>query len=312
MMQAQHTDTFRESVLSVLGAPPDPAPLMPEVIETVAEEGFRREKIKYQVSLNEWAYAYLLIPDTARTPAPIVYVHHRRTDNYAVGKSEAVGLAGDKDYAVALELVQRGYITFAPDALGFEDRRAPESDGDKYDLAYNFHQLALRLLRGETLLKKVIWDVSRGIDYLETRTEVDRRYIGFMGHGYGGKMALWAAALEPRIKAAVAHCGVMTYRENLRRGEWFQVEFVVPRLMQVADVHHILSMVAPRPFLLSMVEADTQNTDAGDIYAKALPVYEKKGVSNRLAYYRYPGTEALKPNMRLNAYNWLDSWLLPY
>ncbi len=312
MMQAQHTDTFRESVLSVLGAPPDPAPLQPEVIEVVPGEGFRREKIKYQVSTNEWAYAYLLIPNTLRTPTPTIYVHHRGGKSWTLGKSEAAGLSGDKDYAIALDLVQRGYVAFAPDAIGFEDRRSPESDGDAFDQSYNFHQLAVRLLRGETLLKKVLWDISRGIDYLETRTEVDSRFLGIMGHGYGGKMALWAAALEPRIKAAVAHCGIVTYREHLKRGEWFQAEFVVPRLMQVADIHHILSMVAPHPFLLSTTEDDPQSADAQEIYQKALPVYEKHGVANRLAFYRYPGVAALKPNMRNNAYNWLDSWLLPY
>ncbi len=162
-MQAHYTDTFRDSVMSVLGAPPDPAPLQPEVIEVVSGDGFRREKIKYQVSPGDWAYAYLLIPDKLHTPTPAIYVHHRQGgNNWAVGKSEMVGLAGDKDYALALELVQRGYIAFAPDALGFEDRRSPESDGEQYDLAYNFHQLALRLLRGETLLKKVLWDISRG------------------------------------------------------------------------------------------------------------------------------------------------------
>ncbi len=312
MIQAQFTDTFRESVSSVLGAPPDPAPLQPEVLEVVAGDGFRREKIKYQVSPNDWAYAYLLIPDVLKTAAPAIFVHHRRGASWKVAKSEAAGISGDKDYALALELVKRGYVTFAPDALGYEERRSADSDGDQYDSAYNFHQLALRLLRGETLLKKVVWDVSRGLDYLETRTEVDSRYIGFIGHGYGGRMALWAAALEPRIKAAVAHCGVITYREHLRRGEWLQPEFVVPRLMQVADIHHIVTLIAPRPFLISTAKDDPQSADAEEIYKKALPVYEKHGIANRLAFYCYPGGEALKLNMRINAYNWLDSWLMPY
>ncbi len=311
-MQVQHTDTFREAVLSVLGAPPDPAPLQPEIVEVVAQEGFRREKIKYQVSPNDWAYAYLLIPDALKTPVPAIYVHHRRGADWTLGKSEAAGLSGDPDYALALELVKRGYVAFAPDALGYEERRSPDSDGEKYDAAWNFNQLGVRLLRGETLLKKVVWDVSRGIDFLETRTEVDSRFIGFIGHGYGGKMALWAMALEPRIRAAVAHCGIVTYREHLRRGEWLQAEFIVPRLMQVADVHHILTMIAPRPFLLSTTEEDPQSSDAWEVYQKALPVYDSQGIANRLAFYRYPGKEMLKPNMRLNAYNWLDSWLLPY
>jgi dienelactone hydrolase len=240
------------------------------------------------------------------------YWQQRPNHPFELGKSEIVGLGGDKNHAIGMELVQRGYIVFAPDALGFGERRSPESDGDAFDLAYSFHQLALRLLRGESLLRKVLWDVSRGIDYLETRTEADTRFVGFMGHGYGGKMAIWATALEPRIRAAVAHCGVVTYREHVRRGDFFQVEFVVPRLMQVADLHHILSMVAPRPFLLSTTEGDPQSADAADIHRKTLPVYEKHGVANRLSFYRYPGGDVLEPHMRHNAYNWLDSWLQPF
>lgn len=310
-MQAQHTDAFRESVLSVLGAPPDPTPLAAEIQGTIHLRGLRREKVRYAVSPNEFAYAYLLIPDGAKN-APVIYVHHRRSENWTVGKSETVGLAGSRDYALALDLAERGYITFAPDALGFEDRRSPDTTGAEYDQAYNFHQLALRLLRGETLLKKVLWDVSRGIDYLETRPEVNKQKIGFIGHGYGGKMALWAAALEPRIKASAAMGETFTYREQLRRGDWFQPEFVVPRLMQVADMHHIVSMIAPRPFLLSVSEGEAQDADAREVYRKALDVYKKHGAANRLSLYTYPEEDGLTTAIRHRAYDWLDTWLMPY
>lgn len=311
-MQVHHADTFRESVNSVLGAPPDPAPLQPEVLEVVPGAGFRREHIKFQVSPGECSYAYLLIPNDLRTPSPVIYCHHRHENLFTLGKAEVVGLGGDKDQAIGLELVKRGYVVFAPDAIGFGERRAPNSDGDSFDLAYSFHQLAVRLLRGETLLKKVIWDISRGVDYLETRTEIDSRFIGFVGYGYGAKMALWGAAMEPRIRAAVAHNGVITYREQMRRGEWFQAEFIVPRLMQVAEVHHILSLIAPRPFLLSTTDGDPQGTDAVEIYQKTLPIYEKQGAANRVSIYRYKTTEAFAPYIRANAYNWLDSWLKPF
>jgi dienelactone hydrolase len=311
-MQAQYTDTFRESVLSVLGAPPDPAPLLPEVIEVVAGGGYRREKIKYQVSSGDWSFAYLFIPDKLTSSAPTVYVHHRRAAAFTIGKSEAAGLNGDKDYALAAELAERGYVVFAPDAFGVEERRSLDSTGDQFDQLYLFNQLGQRLLRGETLLKKILWDVSRGIDYLETRTEVDSRFLGFIGCGYGGKMALWAMALEPRIRAAVAHNGIVTYRQQMQRNEWLQPEFVVPRLMQVADLHHILSLIAPRPFLLSATQSNPQVADAEETYQRALPVYDKHGARNRLAYYCYPGDDTFTLAMRENAYNWLDSWLLPY
>lgn len=311
-MQAHYTDTFRESVMSVLGAPPDPAPLLPEVLEAFPGEGFHREKVKYQVSPGDWAYAYLFIPDKLTSSAPTVFVHHRRAATLALGKSETAGLNGDKDYALASELAQRGYVVFAPDAFGYEDRRFSESTGDQYDQLYLFNQLGQRLLRGETLLKKVLWDVSRGIDYLETRTEVDSRFLGFIGCGYGGKMALWSMAMEPRIRAAVAHNGIVTYRQQMQRNEWLQPEFVVPRLMQVADLHHILSLIAPRPFLLSATQSSLQNSDTEETYQRALPVYDKYGAKNRLAYYCYPGEDVFTLLMRENAYNWLDSWLMPY
>ncbi len=311
-MQAHHSDTLRESVISVLGAPPDPCPLQPEVLDVAAGKGFRREHIKFQVSPGDWSYAYLLIPDNLTSAAPVVYAHHRHENKFNLGKSEVVGIAGDKDQAIGLELVKLGYIVFAPDAVGFGERRSPDSDGDTYDLAYSFHQLALRLLRGETLLKKVLWDVSRGLDYLETRTEVDSRYMGFMGSGYGATMALWAAAMDPRIRVAVAHGGVVTYRQHIKRGDWFQIEFVVPRLMQVADMHHILSLVAPRAFLLSAADSDPDSADALEIYQKALPIYEKYGAGNRVSLYRYQSNSSFEPTMRYNAYSWLDSWLKPF
>ncbi len=139
-MQAHHSDTLRESVISVLGAPPDPCPLQPEVLDVAAGKGFRREHIKFQVSPGDWSYAYLLIPDNLTSAAPVVYAHHRHENKFNLGKSEVVGIAGDKDQAIGLELVKLGYIVFAPDAVGFGERRSPDSDGDTYDLAYSFHQ----------------------------------------------------------------------------------------------------------------------------------------------------------------------------
>lgn len=312
MTQTTITDTLRQSVISVLGAPPDPAPLLPQVLDVTAETGYRREHIRYQVSPNDWGYAYLLLPDRIQTAVPVIYCHHANLGDFRVGKDEVVGLAGDRRHAIGPELARMGFAVFAPDAIGYGERRSAHSDGHSYDAAYTQHQHALLLLRGETLLRKIIWDVSKGIDYLETRSEIDSRYVGFLGHNYGGKVALWAAALEPRITAAAAHGGIITYRENLRRGQWFQIEFVVPRLMQVADMHHILSLIAPRPFLISTIAGDTHSADAEEIYQRAQPSYQKFGAGHRLSLYRYPGGNGFEPNMRFNVYTWFSSWLMPY
>lgn len=296
---------LRESIAAVLGAPPDPAPLDPEVLEVVQEDGYRREKVTYQVEPGDRAYAYILIPDALDGPTPAIFCHHQHHREWHLGKSEVVGLAGDPDQATAVELARMGYVTFAPDAIAFEERRpSPDASFDN-----NFFEFAARLIRGETLLKKVLSDVSRGLDYLETRPEVNPRYLGFIGHSYGAKVAVWAAACEPRLRATVAHCGVGTYRARIRTRVGIQIEFAVPRILQVADTDSVLSLVAPRPFLISTTTEDRHSPDAEYVYQRARAVYEEMGFGDRLGFYRYEGSHVFTAPMRRNAYRWLDGWL---
>jgi cephalosporin-C deacetylase len=48
-------------------------------------------------------------------------------------------------------------------------------------------------------------DIIRGIDYLCTRPDVDVNRIGLMGTSQGGGIVLAAGALDPRVRAVVAH-----------------------------------------------------------------------------------------------------------
>ncbi len=50
-------------------------------------------------------------------------------------------------------------------------------------------------------------DVRRTVDYLETRSDIDRERIAFMGSSWGGAMAPVFLAVEPRFKAAVLIVG---------------------------------------------------------------------------------------------------------
>lgn len=308
-----HRDASIESLKSVLGAPPDVSPLEAEILSTEELSDHIRQKIRYQVSPGDWSFAYLLIPaNRGDQKLPTVYCHHRHNQDWTLGKSEVIGISGDADEALGAELVKRGYIVFAPDAISFEDRR-PDPDAGANN---NFRELAMRLLRGETLLKKVIWDVSRGLDYLETRPEVDMSRIAFVGHGYGAKMAIWSAAFDERIRASAAHGSISSIHQTLKLGHTVQYEFSVPRLLQVADYDRVLSLAAPRPFLLSATKDDPDSSDVEDIFEKARRAYARMGANNRIDLYYYQDGGLDDPwftkQARHHLYDWLDSWLKPY
>jgi len=59
----------------------------------------------------------------------------------------------------------------------------------------------------EVFIQAII-DLRRGIDLLQTLTEVDSERIAFIGHSYGAQMGAILAAIDRRLKAAVLIAGV--------------------------------------------------------------------------------------------------------
>jgi dienelactone hydrolase len=221
---------------------------------------------------------------------PAVFCHHQHNFEFNLGKSEVVGLAGNPDQAYAHELAERGFITFAPDAIAFEERNW---SGGTFEAEY--YELASRLVRGQTLLAKVLHDASIGVDYLVSRPEVDPDRIGFLGHSYGGRMAIWLPAFDRRIRATV----------SLDRGAGIQMEFCLPGIMQHGEIEDIVASVAPTPLLLSATTEDRWSRGAQRTYEAALPAFASSTLQLRL----WPGGHAFTQSMREEAYRFLAEHL---
>src|SRR4030095_5858472 len=57
-------------------------------------------------------------------------------------------------------------------------------------------------------------DVSRTIDYLETRREVDRKKVAFYGYSWGARIGSIVGAVENRIQAMIlAHGGFHSFQK---------------------------------------------------------------------------------------------------
>lgn len=290
----------REMLLAAIGRLPERVPLRPSTLESVDCGSYRREKVEYCTEATETIRAYICIPKTVRSKAPAIFCHHQHAYDFALGKSEVVGLAGAPDQRYAAELAERGYITFAPDAIGFEERNW---SGGTSQAAY--FELSSRLVTGRTLVAKVLHDASVGIDYLESRDEVEGGSLGFIGHSYGGRMAIWVPAFDRRIRASASNCGCVNYKDSLQRDAGIQMEFCIPGIMNIGDIGDVVALCAPAALYLSAAEQDKWSRGAQEIFDHAKPHFREGSLKLRI----WPGGHVFTKPMREEAYRFLDEHL---
>ena len=290
----------RQDLDRLLGPFPTVGPLDAVVLETADCGSYVRETIEYAVEADERVKSFLLVPKHVNRTVPAIFAHHQHASQFHLGKSEVAGLAGDPDQAYASELAERGYVVIAPDALAFEERNWSNPFGRA-----QYFELATRIVQGKTLLSKCIHDVSVALDYLETRAEVDPLRFGFIGHSYGGKMAIWAPAIDDRIRASVSNCGCVNYRDSLVRDTGVQMEFCLPGVLQVGDVEDVVRLVAPRALLLQATSDDKWSRGAGSIFEYARSSFPE----GKLKLGCWPGGHVFTPEMRQTAYRFLDEHL---
>lgn len=232
-----------------------------EVIERKEFDTYFQEKIVFYNEGGEHIPAYVLIPKNITEKTPVIYCHHQHASNWKIWKSEVIWLAWDPNMAYARELTELWYITFAPDAIAFEERQniLPDASG-------NYFELAQRIIRWENLLWKTLSDISLWISYLCSREDVDPHKIWFIGHSYGGRMALVAPIFDERIKATVSHCGCVNYKNSIARNIWIQMEFCVPGILQYWDIEDIIRIPSNCRFLVSGTTDDKYSYGISELH----------------------------------------------
>jgi hypothetical protein len=87
-----------ESIAALLGPFPAHVDLDVEEVEEVEEVdcgNYIRWKVLYSVAAGERVAAFVCVPKDAQAPTPAVFCHHQHAGDFALGKSEVVGLSGD-------------------------------------------------------------------------------------------------------------------------------------------------------------------------------------------------------------------------
>ena len=295
--------------LRELMGPTDPPP--PTDLVTLSSEDlgpYRRDRVLLRGDGRTSIPAWLLVPHQSNGGG-IVSIHGH---GYVHG--ESVGVHGDDpaaresierhSYAYGARYAELGYVVVNPDLRNFGARLDDEQRRrDPCDLnAFRLQQF------GINLVARQVSDLRACLDLLAAHDAVDPDRIGATGLSYGGRLTMYLAALDERIRCAVASGCLNVFRERLCIDSSCGAQFVFG-LLSAGDTPEVFGLIAPRPLLLELGTRDGTSPEifAMDAYSQIQCVYRAAGVPERLdidifeSGHKYSGAKA---------FDWFERWLL--
>jgi RNA polymerase sigma factor (sigma-70 family) len=224
----------------------------PEVEHLSAERGenFTRHELRVKLA-PQWTpwHCYLLVPD-GKGPFPaVVTVYYYPEVAVGLVPPRKPQLKSDTaDYA--LRLARRGFVALS---LGWH----PEKDGPHCYPDYGKPQLQA--------LSFFAYVAANAYNLLAGREDVDPRRVGIVGHGFGGKWALFGASLcEDYACGAWSEAGVTIFNPTEHDANYQERGYLGQERVGAGgrsaydmiregghDLHELQALMAPRPFLVS-------------------------------------------------------------
>jgi dienelactone hydrolase len=262
------------------GFPAQRAALRPQTLDARDFPAYRREKFVFESRPGLQVLGYLLTPRDSAPPHPAMIClpgHGRGVDDIvgidAQGRERADKPGYQHDFA--LQVVEHGMAAVAIEPLAFGCRRDPVTRKKGAEATACQPSAGAALLLGQTMVGWRVYDVMRAIDWIETRKELDARRVGCVGISGGGTVTTFAAALEPRIRAAMISGYLNTFRDSVLSLSHC-IDNYVPGILNWAEMYDVAGLIAPRPlFVESGMKDDIFPVEASKAsFARVSKVYE--------------------------------------
>lgn len=250
-----------------------------EVLSETRLENFAQRRVRLEIAPGQTGEGWLLVPD-APGPRPAALVVYYEPETSA-------GLSTNALRDFGYQLARRGFVTLNIGTPGGNAWK-PET-GTAQCQPLSFHAYV----------------AANGWHALANLPQVDRARIGVVGHSYGGKWAMFAAALWDKFACvAVSDPGIMfdETRSNVNYWEPWYLGFdsaqrrpktgipsadnprtgAYKRMIESGrDLHELHALIAPRPFLVSGGAEDPPMRWTA--LNRALAVNKLLGFTNRVA-----------------------------
>lgn len=302
----------RAKVFECMMTPPKAAAAWDmEVLGEEQRDGYKAQKIAFNINAYFRITAYLLIPD-GKGPFPTVNALHDHGAHLFIGKEKMIRpfftpeeqdapakqalcqeILDDADewakqlydnQYVGDYLAKHGYVVLSIDAPMWGERGRKEGvDRNKYDLiAGNMMML------GRDLSAFMTYDDISSTEFLASLPMVDAKRIGCVGCSMGAYRSWMLSALSDRIKAGASICWMITTDAQLTRrfGRKENGGFAncIPGLRQYLDYPHIASLACPKPMLFINGTKDKLFPVPGvkDAFSEMHKVWKSQGADNLL------------------------------
>jgi cephalosporin-C deacetylase-like acetyl esterase len=264
---ASHQTEIRARIRELLRHRESDHSLIPRTFVTVPEKGYRIEKLEFisepGIRLPSWVY----LPEKRKPgSSAILYFNEdgKEADGMEFAGEECSGLVP----GTLAEIARRGYLIIAVDVRGIGENRPPHAGaGGESEFRHLFNvETAMAYMAwymNGSLFGQRVQDVRRSVDYALSRPDCDSSGVLVIGKGMGALWALYAAALDPRIKSLVCHGGLLSYRSLTATDRYLHgADVFILNVLNHFDLPQVAGAVAGRRLiLLSPTDAMQQPID---------------------------------------------------
>lgn len=289
-------EVIRKRWLDYLGAlEPNPAVPKIKVLKEDHPEGLIRQYVEYEGEPGIMVRAYVIKPQKIRNPLPGIVAMHSTSDNQMLF---IAGVEEGKIVAFGYNLAKQGYVVICPQCFLWHNKGELTSE----QVVQQFH---LRHPNSKGMAK-MLFDAQRAVDVLESLKEVDSKRIGATGHSLGAKEVFYLGAFDDRVKVVVSNEGGI----GIDFSNWDAVWYLGKEIHDFGHKHHeVLSLVAPKPFLL--IGGDSADGEISRPYIDVVrPVYALYGKRKKMIdLFNHGRGHSVHPSAERRTYEWINKYL---
>lgn len=302
----EYQKCLREKFIEAIGGLPERTALNPRITGVIHRDGYKVEKVIFESQPKHYVSAVLFLPDSQihKPPYPGVLIpcgHAQKAKGHPTYQTMGALLALNGMAALVFDPIDQGERSQLPEYW-------PKLWGVE---AHNMIGVGSILL-GRNTASFEIWDGMRGIDYLQSRPEVDPKRIGCTGNSGGGTQTSYLMALDDRIIAAAPSCYITNFYERLLDlGAQDAEQNIFGQLAFGMDHADYLMMRAPTPILICAATKDffdIRGTWSSFRYAKRL--YTRLEFAERIDLLENPAGHNYNRIQRQGVVRWMARWLL--